>query len=306
MADPLAGDLTEDESRLLQDLPRPPPLDALATTGVWIVEWRGGSERRTGTELHRWLDSGDKGWSRLVACRGRNDVVSAIKAAAWSMRSAGARPILHLDARCTGDGLEGPGPQGGEGIAWAELAPHLGGLNAASRCHLVLVCAAAGEAASERLVAAAGTRIPCVAVVAPAGVAAPPPEHWLDGMQVMYRRWRSGRSGLEEASGAMAPARVEATSMPALAYARLVRLLVRGTRPDQRAAGGPAAIVAALRGIAPDQVPPADARWQALPRQVQRLWRSLFLIDRYPDNRRRFDFDAKAAVWRILQARGLA
>jgi hypothetical protein len=86
----------------------------------------------------------------------------------------------------------------------------------------------------------------------------------------------------------------------------LARLL-RATRPEHLAPGANAAgIVAWLRGTTPDAVAPADARWPALPRQVQRYWRALLLTDLYPVNLARFDFDARTATWRILQARGLA
>ena len=307
MADPLPGDLTDDEQRLQRTLPRPPPLQDVATTGVWIVEWRAEHGPRPGTALHRWLEARHPGWSRLVACQGRTDVVSAIKAATWFARDGKASPILHLEADCDADGLMGPGPDGAvERIAWRELAPHLARLNLATRCNLVLVCTA-GDGVARQLAAAAGQRIPCVAVIAPASAVVPAPAQWLIAIQRLYRCWQAGQPGLEEASVSLAPVRLEATSMPACAYARLVATLLVATRADGRADAAPrdaSTIIAALGGG--DDAASARVRWPALPRQLQRHWRTLFMADLYPANLMRFDFDARTAAWRILQARGLA
>jgi len=305
MIAPLPPGLDDDEIALRDSLPRPPPLQPLATTGVWIVEWRDDDGPRPGTALRQWLEARYPGWSRLVACRGRNDLVAAIKAATWFARDARASPILHLDARCDADGVEGTGHDGRtERITWHELAPHLAALNIATRCNLMLVCGAGEDDVAAQLVTA-GPRLPCVAVVAPTVAVAPAP--WLIGMRRLYRCWHDGLPGVEDASAAMAPANLGATSMPDLAHAELVARLLRATRPGHLAPGGNAAgIVAWLRGTTPDAVAPADARWPALPRQVQRYWRSLLLTDLYPLNLARFDFDARTATWRILQARGLA
>lgn len=307
MAGPLphdADDADDQDADLRRSLPRPPPLQPVATTGVWVVDWHGDDGPRPGTALQQWLESRHPGWSRLVGCRGRNDLVSAIKAATWFARDARASPILHLDAHCDADGVEGPGHDGRvERIAWRDLAPHLAALNIATRCNLMLVCSA-GEGVAAQL-AAAGQRLPCVAVVAPTAAVAPAP--WLIGMRRLYRCWHDGLPGVEEASAAMAPAGLEATSMPDLAYDALVTRLLQATRPEQRAAGGNAAtVVAWMRGTTPDAVAATDARWPALPRQVQRYWRALLLTDLYPLQLARFDFDARTAVWRILHARGLA
>ena len=99
----------EIDARLREGLPQPPPPQPLATSGVWIVEWRGEDESRGGTALRQWLEARYPGWSRLVACRGRTDAISAIKAAAWFARDAKASPILHLDVHCDSEGLQGPG-----------------------------------------------------------------------------------------------------------------------------------------------------------------------------------------------------
>lgn len=296
------GDPLQDERQLREALPRPPRLENIATSGVWIAQWRPEHGPRPGSALHRWLEARHPGWSRLVDCHGRTDVVSAIKAATWLARDGKASPILHLDADCDARGLAGPARDGGsETVPWEELAPHLARLNVATRGNLVLVCSA-GEGVAAQLAAAARERSPCMAVIAPATAAPPPPAPWLMALQRLYRCWHDGQPGLEEASASLAPARMEAVSMPAELHARLVSDLLAATRPGERAAaGGPAALLAALG---------ADGRgvgsWAALPRRLQRHWRSLFMADLYPDNLSRFDFDLKSAAWRILLARGLA
>src|SRR5690606_2391823 len=223
-----------DDDALGDALPRPPPLEDIATTGVWIVQWRDGRGPQPGTALHRWLEDRHPGWARLVDCRGRTDVVSAIKAASWFARDARASPILHLDADCDPDGLAGPERDGGRGRAgwaalaphparpnlatrghplpvcaagaavaappargragWDALAPHLARLNLATRGNLLLVCAA-GDGVAARLAAATGDRSPCVAVIAPASARPPPPSPWLIATRRLYHSWRQGQPG---------------------------------------------------------------------------------------------------------------
>jgi len=302
MSQPPPAETPEDEVQLREALPRPPRLENLATTGVWIVQWRDGHGPRPGSALHRWLEARHPGWSRLVDCQGRTDVVSAIKAATWFARDGRASPILHLDADCDAGGLSGPDRDGArEQVSWEELAPHLARLNVATRGNLVLVCAA-GEGVAAGLAAAARERSPCMAVIAPATTTPPPPAPWLMAIRRLYRCWHEGHPGLEEASAPLAPARMEAASMPAELHARLVSGLLADTRPGgQSRADGPAALLAAL-GADADGV---DA-WPALPRRLQRHWRTLFMTDLYPDNLLRFNCDMKTVAWRILMARGLA
>ena len=306
MTEPPPAELTGDEIQLRDGLPRPPAVQDIATTGVWIVQWRREHGPRPGIALHRWLEGRHPGWSRLVDCQGRTDVVSAIKAATWMARDGKASPILHLDADCDAEGLSGPTRDGGsERVEWRELAPHLARLNLASRCNLVLVCAA-GEGVAARLAAAATDRAPCVAVIAPATAVPPPPAQWLIATQRLYRCWHSGQPGLEDASRALEPLRMEALSMPARLHEHLLSTLLAATRPGSATrADGAAAFLATLRGGGRAD-PLTDLRWQMLPRQLQRHWRGLFMAELYRENLHRFDFDIKTAAWRILQARGLA
>ena len=76
---------------------------------MWIAQWRPGHGPRPGSALHRWLEARHPGWSRLVDCHGRTDVVSAIKAATWFARDGKASPILHLDADCDAQGTQSAG-----------------------------------------------------------------------------------------------------------------------------------------------------------------------------------------------------
>ncbi|TWG90955.1 hypothetical protein L599_002800000040 [Luteimonas sp. J16] len=303
MATPPPDDADPIEHRLRHGLPRPPRLQDLATTGVWIVQWRQEHGPRPGIALHRWLEERHPGWSRLVDCQGRTDVVSAIKAATWSARDGRASPILHLDADCDGDGLTGPERGGGPGrAAWGDLAPYLAQLNVATRGNLVLVCTA-GAGVAGRLAGATRERSPCAAVVAPSTASPPPPAPWLIATQRLYRSWRQGQPGLADASVPLAPAMLEAASMPDLLYERLLAHLFAATRADAVAApgGGPGALLARL-GLEADP----SLAWPALPRRLQRYWRTLFMADLHPENLQRFDFELKTAAWRVLQARGLA
>src|SRR5690606_21683897 len=112
MTEPPPAELTGDEIQLRDSLPRPPAVQDIATTGTWIVQWRREHGPRPGIALHRWLEGRHPGWSRLVDCQGRTDVVSAIKAATWLARGGKASPILHLDSDSGDECPSGPGHGG--------------------------------------------------------------------------------------------------------------------------------------------------------------------------------------------------
>lgn len=307
MDDLFSGTLDDDERRLVAALPAPPPIGDIATSGAWIIEWRGEEEARTGTRLRLWLDIKQKGWGRLVSCASRNDVVSAIKAATYSATSAGAQPILQIEASITAEGIGGPGPDGRrELLSWQDVSAQLQRLNLATRCQLLLVCPRA-DGVAERLAACSGERLPCVAVIGPDGEV--DEDLRLQALTTLYRNWIKQRPGIEAASRELAPARMRIDSMVALAHERWISGLVRATRAvtAEDLAQQLDAYAAAL-GPAFERDVRSDPRMRLmiLPRKLHKAWRSLLMVDVYPENRRRYDFDAKAAAWGVLQARGLA
>jgi hypothetical protein len=52
----MALKLTASERTLIESLPKPPAVVKLQTTNIWIIEWLSTGERRTGEELHDWME----------------------------------------------------------------------------------------------------------------------------------------------------------------------------------------------------------------------------------------------------------
>ncbi|WP_449302121.1 hypothetical protein [Pseudoxanthomonas mexicana] len=302
----LSDDLSPQERALLEDLPKLQPVAHVNTTNVWIVEWLQDAERRTGTELHAWLEAKRGGWSHLVACKQRTDVFSAIQEAATFARRHNARPILHIEAHGNEDGLEGPNIDGElEFITWDEITPYLRELNFSTNCNLILVCAACKGIAS-MLSASSGDRIPCLAVIGPDSNVNPTP--LLNAMKELYRAWMNGLLDLDAPSREMAPASLEIESMALLSYESFMEYVIRATRPGPRAeTAEKLAKVLERMGKPYDQsLSQVNGQISLLPRRMQRAWQRLFMMDLDSENRERFGFDVKAAIWKILRFRQLA
>lgn len=302
----LSDELSPEERDLFDDLPKLRPIAQINTTNVWIVEWLQDTERRTGTELHAWLEAKRRGWAHLVVCKQRADVFSAIQEATAFARRHNARPILHIEAHGNEDGLEGPTIDGGPNfITWDEITPHLRELNFATSCNLILVCAACKGIAS-MLSASSGDRIPCVAVIGPDSNVNPTP--LLNAMKELYRNWMNGLLDLDAPSREIEPASLEIESMALLSYESFMEYVIRATRPGPRA--GTARKLARIlerMGKPYDQsLSQVNDQISLLPRRMQRAWQRLFMMDLDSKNGERFGFDVKTAVWKILRFRHLA
>ena len=302
----LSNELSPEERHLLESLPKLQPVAEVDTTHVWIIEWLGDEERRTGSQLHSWLETKRKGWAQLRVCRQRSEVFAAIKDAATFATQRDAKPILHIEAHGNEDRLEGPDKNGApEFIAWDEITPYLRELNLATKCNSILVCAACKGIAS-MLSAGRGDRIPCVAVIGPDSNVNPTP--LLNAMKELYRSWMDGSLDLDTPSREIEPASLEIESMAALSYESFMEYVIRATRPGPRAetAERLARLLERMGKPYHESLSHVKGQVALLPRRMQRAWQTLFMMDLDSRNRERFGFDVKRAIWKILEFRGLA
>jgi hypothetical protein len=301
----LEGELDDAEQELLNHLPAPPSVGEISTTNLWIVEWLSEGQKATGSELHEWLKLKRSGWSHLSVCRTKLDVIASIEEATQFAIRSGARPILHIEAHGNEEGLSPDTHHSEQFISWGELTPKLRELNVAAQCNLVLVCAACKGIAA-MLSASSGDRIPCIAVIGPDSEVTP--SLLLAAMKELYRGWMTETLDLETASREMAPAELELQSMVSLSYESFMGFLLRHTRPEnQSEMANRLSLLLAHMGKPYDQSRASiEGQIALLPRRLQKAWKSLFMIDLYPENAERFGFDVKAAVWKVLQMRSLA
>ena len=224
-----------DDDALGDALPRPPPLEDIATTGVWIVQWRDGRGPQPGTALHRWLEDRHPGWARLVMPgphrRGLGDQAS------WFARDARASPILHQTRTATRRARR-PERDGGCGRPAETHWPHTGALNLATRGNL-LVCAA-GDGVAARLAPPPPAIVTVIAPTMPArrrrAVADRDPAPYCCGARP------AGPGG---ASAPLAPVAMQASRCPNSPRACGRRYSPPPAR-TARGPGNPAALMAAL------------------------------------------------------------
>jgi hypothetical protein len=277
------------ELDLLRRLPTPKPVGEIKTSLLWIIEWLSEQDRKTGLELHQWIQTKRKGWSRYIACYNKEQVLNAIVDARKFANTNQASPILHIEAHGGHDGFEGPGENNEASLlTWDELTPLLQSLNVATHGNLMVVGAACtGYAVT--LAATRGPRAPCIAIAGPDGVVTP--SDLLAAMKEFYRRWMDASPKLEDiaesASRELASGMIETDSFVDCAYRALTELLIVRTRPGNLVWNNP--IVRA---------------W--LPRKMEKYWNRLFMIDLYPENVDRFGLDVRGCVAMILSARSSA
>lgn len=182
-------ELTDAERALIETLPRPSAIAKVHTTNVWIVEWLWPDERRTGRELHEWMQHRRQGWSVYCACETKAEVIESIERAQLCAQHSEMVPVLHLEAHGGNAGLTPSSDMHAEWLSWEELTVPLQRLNLAARCNLVVVVAACvGFAAVQAL--CQGPRAPAIALVGPDADVAP--SNLLLGAKEFYRRWGDG------------------------------------------------------------------------------------------------------------------
>lgn len=265
--------LTEDEMAVYNALPGPPAAGGARVNRIVIIEWLLDDDRKTGTELHEWLESRRPGWSMLVTCSSAEDFAQCFAVLTEVTRTTGTIPLVHIEAHASEEGIEGPDGPGRIGqIPWEVMAVPLRALNEATRCNLaVFVATCIGYAVVKAL--NEGPRAPAIAVVGPG--ASVLPGDLLRASKEFYRRFDDAGAELHAmaASSSREAGTVDFFVEPfaVLAYDAMWVVIIQTLRNPKldRAA------VASL---------------------YQRTWDELFMIDVVEENRRRFGIDVRAAV----------
>ncbi len=303
----LSKNITASERTLIESLPKLPALAKVRPTNIWIIEWLSPGERRTGSELHAWMEQQRPRWSIYNSCTSKIEVIRSIERATHFAQRSGMVPILHVEAHGGDAGLAPSSDAYGESLSWIELTIPLQQLNLATNCNLIVVVAAClGFAAIQALTK--GPRAQAVALVGPDATLGA--SDLLIGAKEFYRRFKDDSPRLadiaESASREMFDADFECEPFATLAYEALVEQLVRTRRPtehharlerlrqrmDQETVFSVEEIEARLAGL--PKFPPSE--------ELQQIWNYMFMIDLEPKNEERFGLNWKDIADRILAA----
>lgn len=303
----MSKNITASERTLIESLPKLPALAEVRPTNIWIIEWLSPGERRTGSELHAWMEQQRPRWSIYYSCTSKREVIRSIERATRFAHRSGMVPILHIEAH---GGIAGLAPSSyacGESLSWTELTIPLQQLNLATNCNLIVVAAAClGFAAIQALTK--GPRAPAVALVGPDATLSA--SDLLLGAKEFYRRFKDDSPRLadiaESASREMCAAAFEWEPFATLSYEAFVEQLVRTRRPTEHHAR-----LERLRhrmhqetGLSVEEI---EARLAGLPElppseELQQIWNYMFMIDLEPKNEERFGLNWKEIADRILAA----
>jgi len=303
MADPL----TDREREILKNLPRPPETAEIRTTNVWIIEWLFPADPATGRLLHEYLKMGRSGWSTYEHCHSKAQVLDSIQRAILRAQQSNMIPVLHLETHGGDVGLGGPDPTGSsELLTWDELTTPLQQLNLSTHCNLVVFVAAcigfAGVQALRR-----GPRAPAVALVGPD--ADVEPGGLLSATKEFYRRWTDKQPRFEEiamsASHVAETVTLELVPFADLFYDAFVEELITSIRPSERHRRVDRLRRRMLQATELS-VPELEERLACVPAlpswtALQEIWDKMFMIDVYPENRRRFGLDVQTIVEMIVK-----
>jgi hypothetical protein len=305
------NDLTDAERELFDRLPGPPTLAEIRTTNIWIVEWLSPNEQLTGRLLHDWIKDRRPGWSAYFPCRNKVQVIQAIERATSRAEQSQMIPVLHVESHGDHVGLEGPDGLGSsELLAWDELTEPLQLLNLATRCNLVVVVAACIGFAGIRALRQ-GPRAPAVALVGPDAPVSAGSLLW--GTKEFYRRLMDNTSRLAEivasASREVEPVAFDWAPFAILAYDALIELLITSIRPAEcvRRKERFRLQMRAYSRLSASEIESRLADLPPLPSPVelQQMWDTMFMIDRYPENRERFGVDMESIVELIMKGHDL-
>ena len=300
-----SSNLTESEKALTDSLPKLPALAEVRPTNVWIVEWLSAGERRTGKELHDWMEQQRPKWSIYNRCASKADVIVSIEQASNISQQTGMVPVLHIEAHGGPDGIAPSRNAQKELLSWAELTIPLQQLNVTTKCNLMVVVAAClGFAAIQALTQ--GPRAPAVALVGPDSTV-----HESDlllGAQEFYRRINDEKPRLtniaESASREMRGTDFEIEPFATIAYESFVEQVVRERKPSERQAR-----LERLRqrmhqetSFSSEEIERRLAQLPKIPvsEWLQQTWDYMFMLDLEPTNQERFGLNWDEIASQIL------
>lgn len=257
--------LTNAELELFDSLPGPTVEAVLKPTNIWIVEWLGSSDNRTGKILHEWLKEQRSGWSAYSRAMSKQDVLSSIERATNRSNISEMNPLLHLESHGNESGLVGPDDSGGnEILTWDELTEPFQKLNLTTNCNLIVMVAACfginGVKALRK-----GPRAPAIAVIGPDGRIYD--NDLLLATIEFYRKWMDGNPNLGKITTCASREAGEASFMmepfAVFFYDAVAESLIIKMREDQK-------------------------RKQVNREIFQKMWDEMFMIDVDPENKERF------------------
>jgi hypothetical protein len=297
--------LSPQEQDLIERLPKPPRSCSVLTTNVWIIEWLPESEQRTGLELFEYLERTRPGWARYIRCASKAEVLEAIARCTKIAAMSEMRPVLHVEAHGNEEGLSGPDYDGQPtDLLWRELLSPLQELNLATRCNLIVFMAACTGVAAIQ-VFQAGPRAPAVALVGPEDELSPSDVR--NAAIEFYRRLSQPEAVLHEmvenSSRESRGAGFDWEPFIDIVYETFAEILVASGRPERITERNQIFLNRLkAQGVQEDE---AQSRLRALPallrEQMQRMWDEMFMIDIYPENRKRFGLDVPAMLEMIDQ-----
>ncbi|WP_143449973.1 hypothetical protein [Janthinobacterium sp. BJB304] len=297
-------ELTDDELGQFESFPHPPSVAAVRTTNVWIIEWLSADEKRTGRDLHEWMEGRRAGWSIYCPCQTKAEVLASIARAEHLAKTVGMIPVLHLEAHGGDDGLFPSSEVDAEGLSWEELTVPLQSLNRATKCNLLVVVAACTGFAVIRALNK-GPRAPAMAIVGPDAEILP--GRLLEGTKEFYRSWMAGNLSLTDivlsASRETGSTHFVLEPFATFCYEVMAENLIKSIRPDERSKRLERlrARFAAERELSDSKIEAQLARlpivspweWQ------QEVWDHMFMIDVFPENRERFGVDWEEITRRV-------
>ena len=293
-------ELNDFETRLLLDLPKPPPDNYVRKPKVvWIVEWLPSNDQPTGQQLHEWISEHGRLDSRYFTCKTKKEVITTIERATLFLKDKASfpMPMLHIEAHGNEDYLEGPDGHGGsEKLYWRELNSPLQDLNALTRCNLIVFIAACIGFAGIN-VFFQGPLAPAVALVGP--VVPICPSDLLNATKEFYRGWREEDPCLNEiaesATREAGRVLIELEPFVNFAYEAFVEQVIVSRRSDRKRAQRER-----LRRLMGMKTPLSKQEIEKrlnvdciLPPRKYRLfcqsvWNTMFMIDLFPENEKRF------------------
>lgn len=311
--------LTEDEQKVFDGLLSMLPMKATIRkpTHIWIIEWLSSGNRRTGEELHQWMQERRYDFKSVYCrCSTKEKVLAAIERAAAHAEHHGTLPLIHLEAHGSEGGLF-DSKDSNNMLKWDDLSKPLQILNRATQCNLiVLVAACKGYAGLQSFIQAFND--PSLIPVAPALVISGPIDE-LTGMELLlgtkefYRRLADASAEFDDliinaSRESGNEFRFQRVLFPVLLYEafliNLIPLYMRSDLKDKK--------MGQLRNrffkensrerlSAEEERRLEEAYSPTFQAELyQKAWDAIFMVDSYPENRKRFGLNWLSVIKRIL------
>ena len=307
---------TEDEQRLIDDLYGLPKEDSFKKpTHIWIIEWLSSNDPHTGRVLDEWMQDCKYSFRPVYCeCSSKDKVLAAIERAATHAEHHGTIPLIHLEAHGSEDGLS-DSKEGVNVLTWDELTKPLQTLNIATRCNLVVVFSACKGYAGFRSVLDVFKnkkreiiRIPALLTVGPLGKLQP--KELLDSMKEFYRRLSDHPADFDyaiESASNEYKCIIESDPVAPFVYYSLLDFLINSMREDQKKRRLHSVRKKILTidknirwSIWDDEMLGKLTQPISQANFLQREWDYLFMIDIFPENKKRFGVNLLSVTEKIL------